>query len=218
MNLRDDSFVKIILDWFKLNKRDFSWRRLELTPFQQLIAELMLQKTNANQVEKVFPDFIKEHPDATSIVELKEEDLAHVFQPLGLFNRRARDLKKTAQTILDNDNKIPEDRKELMKLPGVGDYIANAILCFAYNKSVPIMDANVGRVIKRIFDFPVKAAPSRDKNLAEKMSTLMPKKNFKEFNYAILDFAALICLPKKPKCGKCPLTNLCEYYIKENEP
>jgi len=101
-----------------------------------------------------------------------------------------------------------------LKLPGVGDYIANAVLCFAFNNKIAIIDANVGRIMKRIFSFPVKNAPSRDKKLAERMQFLMPDKHFKELNYAILDMAALICIPRSPKCEECPLTIICDYFMK----
>ena len=212
MDSKDKNFVKLILDWFKNNKRDFSWRTLQLTPFQVLVAELMLQKTNASQVENIFPRFIEIYPDPESIVITSENELAIFLQPLGLFNRRARDLKKTAEIILNQGNMIPSEKKELLKLPGVGDYIANAILCFAFNKKMPIIDANVGRVMKRIFSFPVKSAPSRDKKLAERMQDLIPDKFFKEFNYAILDMAALICVPRKPRCEECILITICDYY------
>ncbi len=204
-------FVKLLLDWFKENKRNFYWRVHELTPFQMLIAEMMLQKTNANQVEKLLPDFIKKYPDPQSICKLDLLELAEILQPLGLFNRRARDLRKTAQYLLEHDKIIPTTKKELKSLPGVGDYIANALLCFAFNKPVPIIDANVGRVIKRVFSFPVKSAPSRDKKLEEFMQGLLPKENYKEFNLAILDLAALICTPTSPACEDCPLLSISDF-------
>ncbi|MHA1374412.1 MAG: hypothetical protein ACTSR7_08960 [Promethearchaeota archaeon] len=213
MDSKDVTFVKLILDWFKNNKREFSWRTLKLTPFQVLVAELMLQKTNASQVENLFPRFIKIYPNPESILNLKEDDLAKFLQPLGLFNRRARDLKKTAEIILDLGNVIPSEKKDLMSLPGVGDYIANAVLCFAFSKKMPIIDANIGRVMKRIYSFPVKSAPSRDKKLAERMEELIPDRYFKEFNYGILDIAALICIPRKPRCEECPLTAICDHYM-----
>ncbi len=214
MDSRDDTFVKLILDWFKSNKREFSWRTLELSPFQVLIAELMLQKTNASQVENIFPRFIETYPNPESIANVSEYDLATLLQPLGLFNRRARDLKKTSIIILNLKNVVPSEKKDLLNLPGVGDYIANAVLCFAFNKKMPIIDANVGRIMKRIFSFPVKSAPSRDKKLGEKMEDLIPDRYFKEFNYAILDLAALICLPRNPRCEECPLTVICDYFMK----
>lgn len=209
---KDAKFVKLILDWFKSNKREFSWRTLELSPFQVLVAELMLQKTNASQVQNIFPDFIEKYPDPKSIATISETDLANLFQPLGLFNRRARDLKKTSEMIINQGNEVPSKKKDLLNLPGVGDYIANAVLCFAFNKKTAIIDANVGRIMKRIFSFPVKNAPSRDKELAERMEGLIPDRYFKEFNYAMLDMAALICIPRNPRCDKCSLTTICDYF------
>ena len=214
MNSKNEYFIKYLIDWFELNKRDFSWRKPDLTPFQLLIAEIMLQKTGANQVENLFPDFIKKYPDANSVISMKDEELEELLHPLGLFKRRARDIKKTAQQIVENENKIPRTRKELMKLPGVGEYIANAVLCFGFKKPVPIVDANVGRIMNRIFSFPVKSAPSRDKNLLEKMKEILPEKNARAFNLALLDFAALVCLPRKPRCEECPLSQSCDFFSK----
>ena len=208
---KKELFINLLLQWFEENKRSFYWRENQLTPFQFLIAELMLQKTNANQVEKIFPEFIKKYPDLESLHRLSQEQLANILQPLGLFNRRARDLLKTVKFILEQGGTIPKTKKELMKLPGVGEYIANALRCFAFHEPVPIIDANVGRVIKRVFSFPVKKAPSRDKKLNEFMEHLIPKEHYKEFNLALLDFAALMCTPKNPHCEECPLIEICNY-------
>ena len=211
MKNKNQEFVDILLDWFKTNKRNFLWRNPELTPFKILLAEIMLQKTGANQVEKLFPDFIEKYPTAQDIVKISDLELENLLRPLGLYQRRARDIKKTAQLIADNNDIIPNTRKELMDLPGVGDYIANAVLCFAFKQRVPIVDANVGRVINRVFSFPVKNAPSRDKKLLEKMKEIIPEKNYIEFNYAILDFAALVCMPRNPLCDDCPILEICDF-------
>jgi A/G-specific adenine glycosylase len=212
MEDKDKTFVKALLKWYKTNKREFPWRNENLTPFQLLMAELMLQKTNAAQVEKIFPDFIDKYPNPLSISELEESFLSDLLKPLGLYNRRARDLKKLTEMIISDNNTIPKSKKQLLELPGVGDYIANALLCFAFNIKVPIIDANVGRIMKRIYSFPVKGAPSRDKKLTERMQEIIPDKYFKSFNYAILDFAALLCLPRNPRCDECPLCDFCDYY------
>lgn len=214
MKSKNESFSKHLLDWFESNRRDFSWRKPGLTPFQLLIAEIMLQKTGAKQVENIFSKFIKKYPDANTIIKIKDEKLEELLHPLGLFKRRTRDIKKTAQKIIENNNKVPTTRKELMELPGVGEYIANAVLCFSFKKPVPIVDANVGRVIKRVFSFPVKSAPSRDKNLLEKMKEILPEKKARDFNLAILDFAALVCFPRNPQCGECPFSQSCDFFSK----
>jgi A/G-specific adenine glycosylase len=212
MKNKDKTFVKELLKWYETNKREFPWRNENLTPFQILLAELMLQKTNATQVEKIYLDFIEKYPNPLSISGLEESSLSNLLKPLGLYNRRARDLKKLAEIIINDNNTIPKNKKELLELPGVGDYIANALLCFAFNNKVPIIDANVGRVMKRVYSFPVKSAPSRDKKLTERMKEIIPEKDFKSFNYAILDFAALTCLPRNPRCDECPLNEFCDYF------
>ena len=212
MKNKDKTFVKELLKWYETNKREFPWRNENLTPFQILLAELMLQKTNATQVEKIFPNFIEKYPNPLSINGLEESFLSDLLKPLGLYNRRARDLKKLVEMIINDNNTIPKNKKELLELPGVGDYITNALLCFAFNNKVPIIDANVGRVMKRVYSFPVKSAPSRDKKLTERMEELIPENDFKSFNYAILDFAALTCLPRNPRCDECPLNELCDYF------
>ena len=205
-----EKFVALILEWFQKHGREFSWRTLDLTPFQHLVAELMLQKTGASQVEGLFPEFIKKHPDAASILAVEEEALAETLRPLGLFNRRARDLKKTAKLIVENDNVVPNTIEDLKALPGVGNYIARALSCFAFQQPVPILDANVGRVMKRVFSFPVKGAPSRDKKLAQEVEKIIPEEDFQELNYGILDLGALVCLPRNPRCEECPLWKICD--------
>ena len=209
---KDNTFVRVLLKWHESNKRVFPWRDEKLTPFQVLVAELMLQKTNAAQVEKFFSNFIEKYPDPLSVSNLKESFLSELLKPLGLYNRRARDLKKLVDIIIDENNKIQNNKKALLELPGVGEYIANAVLCFAFNQKVPIIDANIGRIMKRVYSFPVKSAPSRDKDLTKRMDEILPEEKFKEFNYAMLDFAALTCLPRNPKCIKCPINDLCDNY------
>lgn len=216
MEKKDKVFVQSLLKWYAPNKRVFPWRDEKLTPFQVLLAELMLQKTNATQVERIFSNFIENYPDPSSVSKINESLLSELLKPLGLYNRRARDLKKLVEIVINDNNVVPSNRKSLLELPGVGEYIANAVLCFAFNNRVPIIDANVGRVIKRVYSFPVKSAPSRDKELTKRMEEILPEKNFKEFNYALLDFAALICLPRNPKCIECPLNELCDNYQGDN--
>lgn len=216
MERRRDKFANEIIEWYEKNGRDFPWRTMELTPFQFLVAELMLQKTNANQVEKVFVDFIKKYPNCIKILKASLIELQEEFRSLGLFRRRVRDLRKLCKIIVKKNNGFPNSKEDLKKLPGVGEYIARAVSCFAFDQRIPIIDSNVARVISRVFSFPIKGAPSRDKSLAKKMVKLIPKKNYKKFNYGILDFAALICVPRNPDHKICPLKSICDYYQNSN--
>ncbi|MHA1143593.1 MAG: hypothetical protein ACTSRW_02580 [Candidatus Helarchaeota archaeon] len=210
MDLKDE-FIKRLIEWFEKNKREFSWRKPGLIPFHSLIAELMLQKTGANQVEKIFPDFIKKYPTPSKIVETDLEKLERELEPLGLQNRRARDLKKLSETILELNGEVPSTFEGLIALPGIGEYMANAILCFAFNQDVPIVDANVARIMKRVFSLKVKDAPTRDKRLWEYVSFLIVPGQAKKINYALLDFGALVCIARKPKCQGCCMLKICHH-------
>ena len=109
---------------------------------------------------------------------------------------------------------MPKEKDKLLTLRGVGDYIANAVLCFAFNKDVPIVDANVIRVIERFFSLKSKKVrPRTDKLIWQFAEKLVPKGNAKEYNRAILDFAALVCSAKKPNCLNCPISKKCDYFV-----
>ena len=109
------------------------------------------------------------------------------------------------------DEKIPEDKKDLLSLPGGGEYVAGAVLCFAFGKNVSIVDSNVCRVVGRVFGIEAKGEARRDPNFRQIVDSILPEGNAKEFNWAIIDLAALICLPRKPLCGVCPLNEVCKY-------
>lgn len=209
LSSKNDFFIKNLLIWFQKCKRDFPWRRKK-NPFDLLIAEFMLQKTNATSVLKVYESFLKKFPNMKSIYETKQAVLEEELKDLGLYKRRARDLKKIAE-ILRESEVIPQTKEDLFQLPGIGNYMANAILCFGFGKKIPIVDANVGRIISRFFNFEVKSAPSRDKKLFSFLEELIPD-NAREFNYALLDFGALTCKAQKPKCEECPLNSKCSFF------
>lgn len=211
MESRDREFIERLLNWFVKNKREFSWRKPGLDPFHLLVAELMLQKTGANQVEKIFPSFIQKFPTPMDIVTTPVEVLERELESLGLQNRRARDLKRLSETLEEEGGQIPHSAKDLMKLPGIGEYIANAILCFAFNDDVLLVDANIARIMERFFSFKIKGAPTRDRNLWERMSHLIIPGRARESNLALLDFGALICIPRNPRCDGCCMLDICTF-------
>ncbi|NHI93567.1 MAG: hypothetical protein EAX96_13855 [Candidatus Lokiarchaeota archaeon] len=203
---KKDIFIDMILKWYQKNMRDFPWRKTR-HPYEILVAEVMLQKTQAASVLKTYQSFLKNYPNLKSLYNASQEELENHLLDLGLFRRRARDLKRISE-ILHEINQIPKSKKELIALPGIGDYMANAIKCFAFGEKIPIVDANVGRIISRFFNFEVKSAPSRDKRLFDFISEIIPE-NARDFNYALLDFGALICKAQNPLCNACPLCFKC---------
>jgi A/G-specific adenine glycosylase len=212
MNREDYFFVKKLLPWFKENKRSFPWRvDGEADPYHILVAELMLKKTRAPNASEIYTRFIYLYPDAKSITRSTEEDLEKILQPLGLIKQRKKAFVEIFSIInKKNDGIIPSDKESLQNLPYLGDYTVNAILCFGFNKKVPIVDVNVTRICQRYFGIEVYGDLRVDRHIWELLERIIPAKKFKEFNLALLDFGALVCTSKKPKCKECPLARKCQ--------
>jgi len=217
MKSQERFFVKNLLLWFEKNKRDFPWRIDEGTnPYHILVAELMLKKTRADNVSTVFKKFINTYPTPNSILTASDEDIEAMLQPLGLINQRKRAFIKIFTIIRDNyDGKIPSHKKELLELPYVGDYTVNTILCFGYDKRVPIVDVNVTRICQRYFELDVYGDPRVDTHIWDLLKDIIPRKRFKEFNLALLDFGAIICTSHNPKCPDCLINKECLFYKKD---
>jgi A/G-specific adenine glycosylase len=208
-------FAQRLLMWFEKNERVFPWRKTR-DPYKILLAEIFLRKTDAAKVLGVYEHFIRQYAGLEALVNAKEGDLEDFLRPLGLYRRRAKELMNLAQIVTTKyHGKIPHSREELLGLPGVGDYIANAVLCFAFGKDVPLLDTNVIRVVIRVFSFESKKKRIRDDpEMWQNIREIVPKSSSRNFNLAVIDLAATICLPKKPKCWICPVSLICDYYNK----
>jgi A/G-specific adenine glycosylase len=200
-------FVSKISKWGKNNRREFLWRE-DITPFKILIAEILLQRTRASQVEPVFKDFISEYPDFTAINAADVEDIRETIISLGL-KKKAEGLKLLSnQVITEHDSIVPSDEKKLMSLHLVGRYTTNAVLSHAFDISKPTYDNNFGRVIERFFGLAMRKPLQKDKkgyNFSLKIMELVGD-NHSEFNLYILDFVDNMCKVRTPNCVACPLT------------
>lgn len=205
------SFVRLLLQWHKEKRRPFPWR-IRPSPYIALLAEILLQRTPANRVAKFFPVFIERFPTPLSVASTNVESLEKFLQPLGL-KKRAVWLATLMRKICEEHNcMIPDQEDELMKLPGVGQYTARAVLSFGFEKDVAIVDVNVARVLSRVFDASSsKRRPSEDKRLWAFAARLVPEGSGPSYNEALLDHASLIC-KKQPLCDLCPVSQLCNYY------
>jgi A/G-specific adenine glycosylase len=216
METKRRQFGENLLLWRQENNPDsiFPWRNTE-DPYEILVTECLLKKTTRTQVANMWPQFVEKFPDVYSLKKSDIRTLKKIIKPLGMVNIRTLMLKKLAQIIVENYNgKIPEKKEELMKLPGVGGYVANAVLCFAFNKDVSMIDTNVMRVLHRVFSLnSTKARPRTDKKLWEFVEKLPPSGTGRNFNLAILDFAGMVCKSKNPKCEACVMRNICDYYL-----
>jgi A/G-specific adenine glycosylase len=205
------TFATRLLRWGKENRRDFSWRR-EIDAFHILVAEIMLQRTGAQQVEPVYRRFIAKYPSVHSLASAPLEEVLDDIRSLGLAYRGAR-LKQIADAIkTEFGGKVPDGENELLSLPGIGKYVANAVQCFAFKKDVPLVDSNVLRVLGRVFS--VKSIPDSHRRLEiwNFMSDMIPKGGAKEFNLSLLDFAGILCTPKTPHHEVCPMRGICDFH------
>ena len=209
-------FVKNLLRWSEKNLRRYPWRKTK-DPYKILIAEIMLQRTRGDQVVQVFKNFIQKYPDARTLADSPIEDIRSTILSLGL-EKRAYGLKRLAEQLASrHGGRVPDKEKELLNLYGVGRYIANAVLCHAYGKSVPTVDANFARVLKRVFSLKTKDPAQKDKSVWEFARKIMPfaEERFREINLAVIDLANLICKPRNPECNICPLNDICDYTNKQ---
>jgi A/G-specific adenine glycosylase len=200
-----------LLGWGKNNPRMLPWRKNVGDPYLILIAELLLKRTTASAVARLFPIFIEKYPTVQHLNNSNLEHLAKDLSPIGLNNQRAVSMKKMAEYIVQNhEGNIPKQYEELLKLPGLGQYGARAMMSFAYGKPMAIVDSNVVRIFRRVFKELSKLnfdygsyQPIADK--------ILPKSDHRSFNLALLDLGSLICKPVRPKCKICPLTDFCNY-------
>lgn len=203
------SFQTNLVVWGKSNFRPFPWR-LTYDPYTILMAEIMLHRTQVTQVVPVFQSFVEHYPDLTALIEASSEDLNVSLSSLGLHWRIDLIFLMVRQIEERFNLQIPQKKADLLSLPGVSDYIASAVRCFAWNIPEPLIDTNTIRVIGRIFDLETKDSSRRNSKFQRLIADLLDPKNPREYNYALLDLAHLICLKKQvPHCQDCPVLSYC---------
>lgn len=205
-------FRSSLLRWSERNVREFPWRETD-SPYDLLIAEILLQQTLAAKVPPVYEEFLSQYPTPDELAEADPDNVATLLNPLGLQNRKANALVKTGQLIRDQ-GKVPQTWEELSDLPFVGKYGANAVLCFGFGERRPIVDVNVVRIYNRVFgrDFE----DDRDDRAWGFASKMLPETNYQQYNLALLDHGATICLSENPACEECPVNSICQYYESES--
>ena len=200
--------VPKLLEWHKRNQRSFIWRGLKRSPYVVLVSEFMLQQTGTKQVEKKLPEFLKRFPSVKKLAAASRSEVLRAWQGLG-YNRRALNLHRAAKSISYN-GRFPKALKELQALPGVGLYTASAVLAFAHNEDVPVVDVNIERVLSRLW----KRMPDAHKVLPmrkiyELDEIILPKGHSSAWHEALMDLGSTICTKNAPKCGACPIRGLC---------
>ena len=216
--MKEKIITKKILKWYDLNKRLLPWRKkvsLEKKQYYTLISEFMLQQTQVTTVIPFFNRFIKNLPSINSLAKANEKKLIKLWQGLGYYSR-ARNLKKTAQVIIENfEGKLPNNLKDLLTLPGVGNYTANAILAIAFNKPYIPLDGNIERVLKRYLYLKKKKEIQKD-NLLQKKIIFGTSSRSSDYAQALMELGALICKPSNPRCDECPIKINCKSFINKD--
>jgi A/G-specific adenine glycosylase len=194
-----------ILVWHRQNGRhELPWRTTR-DPWEVLLAELMLQRTRADLVVPVYGATLTRFPTAEAFAAASAKEVEFLLRPLGLRHRAGR-IQEVARAVV---NGVPTTSAGLLRIPGVGDYVAAATLCFAFGRRVAIIDPNVIRILDHLLHVrSARTRPRTDPLLWLVAGALLPRRGVREWNYALLDFGAAVC-SAQPKCGDCPLRLLC---------
>ncbi|MEK9136564.1 MAG: hypothetical protein AAB393_05530, partial [Bacteroidota bacterium] len=219
------TLTRSILRWYSCHSRALPWRlpaaRLNAhggqgqagnisNPYRILVSEVMLQQTQVNRVLEKYPRFLKRFPTIHSLARAHQHEVVIAWQGMG-YNNRAVRLHQLARTVLQqHGGKFPEAYQELVALPGVGKYTANALLSSAFGKDVPVVDVNVRRVLSRLlWQMRTTIEMKPESEIWELAQSLLPAGKAYDWNQALMDLGATICTARAPQCISCPAARLC---------
>ena len=204
-------FREILIKWGSENFRSYPWRFTNI-PYHILIAEVMLHRTQAPQVLPVYERFIDKYPDVISLVKSKREELHSILYSLGLRWRIDLIMDMALELLEKFDGRVPREKNDLLSLPGVSEYVASAVRCFAWTLPEPIIDTNTVRVTGRIYNLRIKNSSRRNALFRKLIKSMVDLDQPRAYNYAMLDLAALICTKARaPKCEVCPVLKFCVF-------
>jgi len=205
-------FRRALLAWYEAHGRDLPWRNTA-DPYHILVSEIMLQQTQVDRVLPKYHEWLEKYPSFEALASASETDVSTTWRPLG-YNIRPRRLHAIArEAVARYDGRLPSDAETLLSFKGIGKYTAGAIRSFAFGQRAAILDTNVARVLLRVFlgRGDVKAHATR-RRLWAVSEALVPRKRVFDFNQALMDLGAMVCVARKPKCLVCPMTRICRAY------
>lgn len=200
-----------LLRWFDANRRDLPWREASpRNPYHVWISEIMLQQTRTETVKEYFRRWMEQFPTLEALARAPEEQVLRAWQGLGYYSR-ARNLHKAARQVMaEYAGTMPRDAKTLQSLPGIGAYTAGAIASMAFGQKVPAVDGNLLRVLARLYGVEQDiASTAGKKTLTGLAEASIPENRPGDFNEAMMDLGANVCIPKYPRCDQCPLQEQC---------
>ncbi|MCX2928999.1 A/G-specific adenine glycosylase [Mycobacterium sp. CVI_P3] len=196
-----------LVDWYAHSRRDLPWRGPDVTAWQILVSEFMLQQTPVARVAPIWVEWVARWPTPSATAAASAADVLRAWGKLG-YPRRAKRLHECATVIAaEHDDRVPDDVEVLLTLPGVGAYTARAVGCFAYRQGVPVVDTNVRRVVARAVHGLADAGnPSAVRDLTHVAALLPDDETAPVFSAALMELGATVCTARSPKCGICPLS------------
>ena len=212
--IQSNNLGEKISTWYAKNGRQNLPWRYDISPYRVWISEIMLQQTQVNTAIAYFERFMAKYPDLQTIKNATEDDIYNLWSGLGYYRRASFIFQAKELIHAKFKGEMPDNYDDLVSLPGVGKSTAGAILSIAFNKPYPILDANVKKVISRIFF---------KKNFEEKIfwnlsEDLLDKKNIFNFQQGVMDLGSQLCLPKNPKCNLCPVSSNCQSNLRREFP
>ena len=205
-------FRQRLLTWYRRHGRDLPWRKTD-DPYHILVSEIMLQQTQVDRVLPKYEEWLRKYPSLDALASAPESDVTATWYPLG-YNIRPKRLQTIAREAVERyGGRLPEDEETLRSFKGIGAYTAGAIRSFAFGQRAAILDTNVARVLLRVFigggDVRQHAMRQRLWRLSE---ALVPHRHVFDFNQALMDFGATVCIARKPACLVCPMRGHCRAF------
>jgi A/G-specific adenine glycosylase len=204
-------FRQRLLAWYRRHGRDLPWRKTD-DPYHILVSEIMLQQTQVDRVLPKYAEWLEKFPSFEALAGAPQGEVFKAWYPLG-YNIRPQRLQSIArEAVASYGGRLPSDEATLRSFKGIGAYTAGAIRSFAFRERAAILDTNVARVLFRVF--VAKGDPkshAMKRHLWTVSDALVPREAF-DFNQALMDFGATICVARQPKCHACPMTRLCRSF------
>jgi A/G-specific adenine glycosylase len=204
-------FRQRLLVWYRRHGRDLPWRKTD-DPYHILVSEIMLQQTQVDRVLPKYAEWLDKYPSMHALASAPDEEVTDTWRPLG-YNIRPRRLQSIArESVAKYGGQLPSDEATLLSFKGIGQYTAGAIRSFAFGERAAILDTNVARVLFRVFvgkGDPKSHAMKR--HLWTVSDALVPVRHVFDFNQALMDLGAMICVARTPKCLVCPMKKDCAW-------
>ena len=206
------AFQRRLLAWYRIHQRNLPWRKTR-DPYKILVSEIMLQQTQVDRVMPKYREFLSRYPTLEALAGARPTELRKVWYPLG-YNVRQLRLRRIAQrTLRDHAGRIPDSYDGLVAMDGIGRYTAGAVLSFAFKKDAPIVDTNVARLLSRYFGIRGSLRRGRtQRRLWRFAAAVIPRGKGYLINQAMMDFGALVCTARAPRCPVCALRRTCRSY------